>query len=908
MRRIPLLLSLVLVAGLALVTVPQAAGAACEPGLPVYDPSVTSPGDAIPGFGDRAATSTELFDYVATVDADSARVTSGTFGTSVRGKSLAYALVSAPDNLADLSAVVANNNALRDPRATSADQAATIAHDSPAIVWYYANVHGNEPSPGDAAASILYELAARTDCEVQDILDNLVVGVIPTQNPDGRDANTRANANGFDMNRDWFEWSQPETIGKIDLLTRYPGVLYMDAHEMFYNSFFFPPTADPTYHEISDTTMDWINDIYGPAMADAFGARQHGGDFTFFNFSPYDFFAMVYGDTVPDTLFTGAGMTFEKGTQDQYSQRVLEHFVAGWASIKAASDHKEQVLNELYGSFVTAVAEGASGQLEPNWVQEPGNTVTREVPDIRVRGYFLGADRAYAEVARIVGRLMKAGVEVYRLDAPLEVGDLHEHGRAASAGTLPTGTYWIPMDQPQKHWIQAMLGEDTYVPFPYFYDVTAWSNPLLGDVDAWWTGDALSPAAARLTAPPAGGIGGSGDGYLWFPGDSGWAVAGALQLARAGVQVTRLTAAAGGLPAGAFVVPATAASAVNDAAARFLLNVTAASGTPPSGVAFTQPKIAVYGGGESSSHLRFTLGQQWGVPFDRLSGLAINSGALVNGGYDVLVVPGVSTSDLTRAKKNIGDWIAEGGVYVGTARPGGTGGTPFAVASGFTTSSLSTPTGLGVPGTMFRVALNDKSPVTLGAPDFGYWYGLGEQLMAPSTTGANAGMYPLTEPDFFVSGYASGADVLKGTAALVDEKLGAGRVVLFSGETDYRVYTTGTAFLLANAITYPLAAAPATIDVLSSAAASAVAAAVASAGPETGPGQAIQIEVPTNQAKAAVSVIERFTTNVTVKRARNSAFLTIPNPAGLDAEEHPFAIQLVPALEDAGVKVRSAIL
>jgi hypothetical protein len=28
-------------------------------------------------------------------------------------------------------------------------------------------------------------------------------------------------------------------------------------------------------------------------------------------------------------------MTFEKGTQDQYSQRVLEHFVAGWASIGA---------------------------------------------------------------------------------------------------------------------------------------------------------------------------------------------------------------------------------------------------------------------------------------------------------------------------------------------------------------------------------------------------------------------------------------------------------------------------------------------------------------------------------------------------------------------------------------------
>src|SRR5512132_1249155 len=112
MRRTPLLLSLVLVASLVVVAVPQAAGAACEPGPPVYDPSVTSPGAAIPGFGDRAATSEELFDYVATVDADSPRVTSGTFATSVNGRPLAYAVVSTPDNLSDLNAIVEDNKAL----------------------------------------------------------------------------------------------------------------------------------------------------------------------------------------------------------------------------------------------------------------------------------------------------------------------------------------------------------------------------------------------------------------------------------------------------------------------------------------------------------------------------------------------------------------------------------------------------------------------------------------------------------------------------------------------------------------------------------------------------------------------------------------------------------------------------
>ncbi|GGO02579.1 hypothetical protein GCM10010116_04990 [Microbispora rosea subsp. aerata] len=61
--------------------------------------------------------------------------------------------------------------------------------------------------------------------------------------------------------------------------------------------------------------------------------------------------------------------------------------------------------------------------------------------------------------------------------------------------TVPEGAYWIPMNQPQKHWIQAVMGEDPYVPFPYFYDVSSWSNPLLAGVNAVSTGDTLSPKA-----------------------------------------------------------------------------------------------------------------------------------------------------------------------------------------------------------------------------------------------------------------------------------------------------------------------------------------------------------------------------------------------------------------------------
>ena len=82
--------------------------------------------------------------------------------------------------------------------------------------------------------------------------------ILPTQNPDGREADTRRNAYGFDMNRDWFARTQPETDGKLEMLRELPPQVFVDAHEMGRATYFFPPNADPVYHEIGETPLDWI--------------------------------------------------------------------------------------------------------------------------------------------------------------------------------------------------------------------------------------------------------------------------------------------------------------------------------------------------------------------------------------------------------------------------------------------------------------------------------------------------------------------------------------------------------------------------------------------------------------------------------------------------------------------------
>jgi hypothetical protein len=53
--------------------------------------------------------------------------------------------------------------------------------------------------------------------------------------------------------------TQPETIGKLAVIKQYPPVLFIDDHEMGADDYFFPPNADPYYHDLPATAVKWIN-------------------------------------------------------------------------------------------------------------------------------------------------------------------------------------------------------------------------------------------------------------------------------------------------------------------------------------------------------------------------------------------------------------------------------------------------------------------------------------------------------------------------------------------------------------------------------------------------------------------------------------------------------------------------
>jgi Zinc carboxypeptidase len=782
--------------------------------------------------GSREVSAADANAYVEAVDAASDRVVSGTFGASWQGRGMRYALVADPENVtpAGLAAVQEAVRKLRDPE-TSAQEAERLARTTPVVLWLMGNVHGGEESPTDAELRVLYELADRDDCAARQILENAVVGIIPTQNPDGREADTRQNFYGFDMNRDWFARTQVETDSKLELLRRYPGMLYVDAHEMGANHYFFPPTADPTYHEITSQSMFWQDFLYGDALAAEF-TRQH---IQFFTNKVFDFFAMVYGDTVPATAFSAAGMTFEKANFDPIAQRTYEHYVTHWVSLSQGALNREDILRDWHSAWVEALRQGLAGELEPNEVNDRGHEVQLPVPNEKVRHYFLRADDASkaTEVQELVRRLQRMDVQVYRLTAPLTVPDFKPYGRPAGATVLPAGTYWIPLAQMQKHWIQSLLNENTYVPFPYFYDVSGWSNPLLFNVSGGRSGAVLSPAA-ELTAPLA-------------------------------------------------------------------------APSPPS-LPAQPPRVGVYqissgtSARESTGWLRYLLEQVWHLPYKPVTSAQIAAGALAD--FDVLLVPnGVSTVASNAlgpaGRKALQSWVNAGGEYIGWR-----GGVDLAARLGLTTARIAEPHS-DIAGTLIRVAVDPASPLAAGVGEFNWVFYDYDIVMTASSPAHVAARFPAHGgPDFFVSGFARGESELGGTAAVIDEPVGAGRVVSFSTDPNYRAWTVGMQKMLRNAVLGDAASAarpaPGAGSQTRAAAERVSKDAAANVAALESP---LRLSVDPAGVDAARAVLARHDASYTLRPSAKKTTFLIANPTGLTGDDHPYAATLPGDLLAAGVRV-----
>lgn len=90
--------------------------------------------------------------------------------------------------------------------------------------------HGNEPGTREGAMIFARELAHSTTLALLD----LVVVIVPTMNPD-RLHESRMNANGVNLNRDWADLSQPEVQAVDALFQQYNVIAGVDGHNGGYS-------------------------------------------------------------------------------------------------------------------------------------------------------------------------------------------------------------------------------------------------------------------------------------------------------------------------------------------------------------------------------------------------------------------------------------------------------------------------------------------------------------------------------------------------------------------------------------------------------------------------------------------------------------------------------------------------
>ncbi len=696
-----------------LAALPVAAQSAPEfwPGT-AYDPRIPTIKQVL-GYepGSRISTDAALLKYLdALAAADPTRMKLFEYGKSWEGRRLVYAAIGSAASIGRLPEIRAAIDRLADPRKTSAAEARRLMDGLPAVVWLSSGVHGNEISSPEAALMTAYHLlAARDDHMVDEILSKVVVLINPVQNPDGRDRfvdyyegtrglepdpnplaaehqepwpGGRLNHYLFDLNRDWIALTQPEIRSQVKVLREWFPLVTVDLHEMDgASTYFFSPESAPYNPNLTAGQKQTLQ-LFGKNNARWF---DHFG-FDYFTRENYDAFYPGYGASWP-SYYGAVAMTYEQttvrglvlrqsdGSLLSFQDAVRHHFVALLSTLETTAAHRAELLDGFYRYGVTAIAEGRS---------EP------------IREYILPRGRDASATDKLAGILVEHGIEVKRAAAPFRSG-----GRE-----YPEGTYVVPMAQPAKRLIRTLL--DTVTPMDTefvaaeearrkqrqrsaIYDVTAWSLPLMFNVEAVASesvadGEFVAAGADRIRPGVVHGTKGS-VAYLapWGTEASARLLAGALREDLKVNSAERPFAQNGvKYPAGSLIFkvagnPADLAERLARLARSTGAEVWATdSGWVEDGVNFgsrqvvplRKPAVALAWdtpvSAQSAGAARFVLERQYGYPVTLLRTAAIETSDFSN--FQVLILPEGGDYAATLGEDGIARlkaWVESGGTLIG---------------------------------------------------------------------------------------------------------------------------------------------------------------------------------------------------------------------------------------------------
>ena len=668
---------------------------------------------------------------------------------------------------------------------------------------------------------------------------------------------------GHDNNRDFFLSSQAETINMNRVLYRewFPQIVY-DHHQPAPEGtvMFAPPFRGPSNY-VFDPLIPAGIDLLGGAIHSRFAAEGKRG-VTMRSGSTYTtwwngglrtsaYFHNQIGlltetigsptpteiPRVPERQLPGIDLPFPISPQPwRFRQSVDYSMTANRAVLDTASRYRDTLLLNAYRMGRNAIEAGS----RDSWIPSPRRSARDRDPAARApRGYILPSDQPdFPTAAKFVDALLKAGVAVHRATAPF----------AADGARYPAGSFVVKTAQAFRAHVLDMFEPQDHpddIPLPGArptppYDIAGWTLALQMGIrfDRVLAGFDGPFEKVDTVAPQATTIGGSAnpEGYfLSHHQNDAFRVVN--RLLKAGEEVfwprDRSVGGARNSTGAIYVKGAGAGvSILQQAAAGAGVSVT--GGPQPKGAALRIRPVRIglwdrYGGASGSGWVRWIL-ERYEFPFELVYAQALDAGGLANR-YDALIltdeaVPGPprlpaagipaeyhpTTGAITneRTIPRLKEFVENGGTLIlmgDSTSIAGSLGVPVASALVKMNPDASTrplgPEEFYVPGSILRMSVDNGLPLGYGFEStIDVMFDRSPVFVLPAGQSAAgrvawfAGAAPLR------SGWAWGQAHLEGGVAVVDARVGRGRVLLFGPEIVFRAQAHGTFKFLFNAIHY----------------------------------------------------------------------------------------------------------
>ncbi len=433
-------------------------------------------------FGFRIGTSLVRYDkvveYFKLLASKSDRASVDFVGYSWQKREQIKLFITSPNNQKNLENIRQEHLKLVDPTAK-------VDYNSQKVIVELAyNVHGGEIAGTDAAVLAAYYLVATEDPSMVTRLDDAVILIDPSQNPDGReravnfingfesypaiaDANDFGHSGGWtphrgshfwnDMNRDWLPLSQVESKNKVAYYHKWYPNVYLDFHEMGSGStYYFEPSPLTTWNNIlPQSNYNVLTNLLAKHFAsalDKIGSLYFTKE-SFTNLSP------IYGSTYPDYQ-GGVGITLEVGATSgveietdagirKLSKNLKENFEISIAGIRAAIDEKETFLKEQKSFFESALTQA---------------------DQLATKSIVFGSDVDPNLNRLFIEYLFNHNIKVHSLDK-----DISLNGKSFKAGKA----FVAQLKQPQFRILQSIFEENETNGFDKsttFYDISGWST------------------------------------------------------------------------------------------------------------------------------------------------------------------------------------------------------------------------------------------------------------------------------------------------------------------------------------------------------------------------------------------------------------------------------------------------